>query len=44
MTLTQEEAKALYDYFINRAGYVSYEFDPIVLVLIRKLRDFLEKT
>ncbi len=40
--LTEEEAKALYDYFLKRAGYVSAEFDPLILLLIRKLHNFLE--
>lgn len=40
--LTDQETKALYDYFINRAGYVSYEFDPLIIILIRRLRDYLE--
>lgn len=37
MILTEEEIDALYEYFLKRTGYVSYEFDPLVILLIRKL-------
>lgn len=41
MTLTEEEEiEALYNYFM-RAGYVSYEFDPLVILLIKKLDTYL---
>lgn len=42
-TLTQEEVIALYDYFMKRAGYISYEFDPFIIVLIRRLCKEVEK-
>lgn len=38
MILSDEEVKALYEYFLKRAGYVSYEFDPLIIKLIEKLR------
>ena len=42
MNLTEEEVEALYQYFC-RAGYVSYEYDPLVILLIRKLDDHLKR-
>jgi hypothetical protein len=41
MQLTKEEIIALYEYFM-KAGYISYEFHPIVLSLIPKFRKFVE--
>ena len=41
--LTEEEAKELYDHFMERAGYVSYEFDFFIIKLIRKLREYLQE-
>ena len=41
--LTEEEAKVLYDYFLNRAGYISREFDEKVLELIKRLREYIEE-
>ena len=40
--LNGDEAWALYDYFMKRAGYVSYEFDPLIIELIKKLDKFFE--
>lgn len=42
MTLTEEETEALYKFFM-RNGYISYEHDPLVILLIRKLHDHLEE-
>jgi hypothetical protein len=41
-TLTTDEVKALYDYFIKRAGYISYEFDLPMIVLIKRLNQYIE--
>lgn len=41
-TLTHEEVIALYEYFIKRAGYISYEFDPLMIALIRRLNKEIE--
>jgi len=40
--LTIEESRALADYFLKRAGYISNEFDEPVLCIIRKLDEFLK--
>jgi hypothetical protein len=42
LCLSEEEVIALYDYFIKRAGYISYEFDMSVLELIKRLRQHIE--
>jgi hypothetical protein len=42
-TLTNEEVEALYDYFMKRARYVSYEFDPYIILLIKKLAAYIEE-
>jgi hypothetical protein len=41
--IENEEVKALYDYFNKRAGYISREFDPLIILLIDKLYDYLEE-
>ena len=41
MILTREEVEALYDYFLKRAGYISYEFNPLIILLIRKLANHI---
>ena len=38
--LSEEEIKALYDYFY-KAGYVSYEFHPLIILLIKKLANHI---
>lgn len=40
--LEDREVIALYDYFMNRVGYVSYEYDALMILLIRKLREYIE--
>jgi hypothetical protein len=41
-SLSEDDVKALYDYFIKRAGYISYEMDLPVIKLIRALNEYLE--
>lgn len=41
--LTDEEARALYEYFMGRAGYISYEFDLPIIEFIRKLEVYLSE-
>jgi hypothetical protein len=41
--VSNEEVSILLDYFINRAGYISYETDMPLHIFIRKLQDY-EKT
>jgi hypothetical protein len=41
MKLTDEEAEALYDYFLKRAGYISFEHDLVVHNIIKKLEVYL---
>lgn len=36
-TLTKEEIIALKEYFYKRAGYISAEFDEVVLQVIKRL-------
>lgn len=43
-TLDEKERAALLDYFINRAGWISHEFDPEVHKIIRKLQDYEKET
>ena len=38
--LKEEETKALEDYFINRAGWISHEFDSKVHELVTRLIEF----
>lgn len=40
--ITEQEVKALYDYFLNRAGYISYDFDIKIIWLIRKMSKYIE--
>jgi hypothetical protein len=35
--LNLEEAKAIEDWVMNRVGYISHEFDPIVHTVMRRL-------
>lgn len=37
-SLTNQEVKDLLDYFINRAGYISHEFDAPTHEIINKLQ------
>lgn len=41
--LTNNELVALQDYFLKRAGYISHEFDSVVLDVIKKIDDYLDK-
>lgn len=41
--LTEEEVKALYDYFYKKAGYISYEFDYLIILLIKRLDNHLKE-
>ena len=41
MNLSQDEARALYTYFID-AGYISREFHPMVHKIIDRLQEFLK--
>ena len=44
-TLTDKEVEALYSYFILRAGYISYEHDAFIIVLITNCKQSrLEKS
>jgi hypothetical protein len=36
-TLNRKEVEALREYFLKRAGYISYEFDPIIHDIIKRL-------
>lgn len=38
LQLTDKEVQDLLDYFINRAGYISYEFDMPTHEIIKKLQ------
>lgn len=40
--LSDEEAKAIYSFFL-KCGYISYEFDMPVILLIRRLAEYLEE-
>ena len=40
-TLTDAEVKALYEYFMKRAGYISYEFDYPLITLINRLSRYI---
>ena len=40
--LLDEEAKQLYD-FLMKDGYISCEFHPLVVELVRKLDKYLEQ-
>lgn len=42
MNLTEEEIEALYKFFM-RNGYISYEHDPLVILLIKKLDLYLQE-
>ena len=35
--LNKREVEALLDYFYKRAGYISAEFDPMVLNIIKRM-------
>jgi len=41
--LTEDEAKHLWDYFVNRAGYISFEFDLPVHKITDRLKVWVEK-
>jgi len=41
--LTDHEVEALYLYFYSAAGYVSYEHHPFIIVLIKRLREHVDK-
>lgn len=43
-TLDDEEIKALLEYFIERAGYISYEHDMKVHSIIKRLQDYEKET
>jgi len=43
LVLTQEEAIALNDYFLKRAGYVSHEFDQTVIDFNKRLDRYVEE-
>lgn len=43
MTIDLITAKALRDYFLFRAGYISYEFDPHVHLFIAKLTRYIDE-
>lgn len=38
--LSEDEIKALIDYFYQRAGYISPEFDPMVIAFTKRLDDY----
>ncbi len=40
--LTEAEVKALDDYFFNRAGYISFEFDHEVIKIVRRIREHIK--
>ena len=40
--LTKNEIEALLEYFTERAGYISYEFDSEVHKIIRKMDNFVK--
>lgn len=42
LPISREEATELYDYFLKRAGYISYETDEEVHKFINRLREFLK--
>ena len=37
LLIDKDEAQALYDYFLKRAGYISPEFDEAVLKFVKRL-------
>lgn len=39
--IDSDECRAIYDYFLMRAGYISYETDEEVHKFINRLREFL---
>lgn len=43
MILSNEEIKALLEYFYKRAGYISHEFDPIVIEIIRRMENYVKE-
>ena len=40
--LDDTEASALWDYFLNRAGVISHEFDEPIHAICKRLKDFVE--
>jgi hypothetical protein len=40
--LNGDEAWALYSFLFKRAGYISHEFDPLIIELFRKLDTFFK--
>ena len=42
LIVSKQEATELYDYFLKRAGYISYETDEEVHKFINRLRNFLK--
>lgn len=43
LVLDKDEALALNDYFLKRAGYVSHEFDQKVIDFNKRLDNYVEK-
>lgn len=42
IVLSDLEVFALYNYFMKRAGYISYEHDLEIIRFIRKLNDYFD--
>lgn len=41
ITVNEQTAREIYDYFLNRAGYISYEFDTPTHKFINRLKVFI---
>lgn len=42
LTINETTALEIYDYFLNRAGYISYEFDTPTHKFINRLKVFID--